>query len=247
MRGYRRTLPLTRGSAATRTGLYHIRNEDQYRILDIAHPVVRALGRGSLYVVADGVSTTPRGREAAELACARVEGFFDRQVAPKVTSLTQLVAEIDWELRETGAGRAACTLSILWLANGVASVVHVGDSQVYLARHGRTTCITKAPRSGRMLGAYLGMGPGVADVLQVWQAPLFVGDLYLLVSDGVTAVVPPEELLDTWWAQGGSSQRAAQAIIAEVERRGGQDDATALLVDVLALEANPADEAGLSV
>ena len=100
----KRTLPLTRGSAATRTGLYHARNEDQHRILDVAHPVVRRLGRGSLYVVADGVSTTPRGREAAELACARVEGFFDKHVPAKASSLVQLVSEIDWELRESGQG-----------------------------------------------------------------------------------------------------------------------------------------------
>lgn|GEM_PF-698284 len=241
----RRTLPLTRGSAATRTGLYHPRNEDQFRILDLSHPLVRRLRRGSLYVVSDGVSTTPRGRYAAELTCARVEGFFDRFGQPRLQSLVQLVSEIDWELRETGVGQAACTVSLLWLAHGIASVVHVGDSQVYRVRHGKVSRLTRSHRGGRALGAYVGMGPAVADVIQIWQEPMFVGDLFLLVTDGVTAVVPPDELLDAWWTHGGSAERAAQRIIGEVERRGGADDATALVVDVLALEEDPEDEARL--
>lgn len=237
-----RTLPLTNGRAATRTGLTHARNEDQFRILDASHPAVRRLKRGCLYVVSDGVSTTPRGRDAAELTCARVEGFFDRFAQPKVESFVQLVSEIDWELRESGVGQAACTVSLLWLAAGTAHVVHVGDSEVYRVRHGKTTRITRSHRGGRALGAYVGMGPTVADAMQIWEEPFFVGDLYLLVTDGVTAVVPPEELLDAWWAQGGNAERAARRIITEVERRGGHDDATALVVDILAAEEDPADE-----
>lgn len=69
-----------------------------------------------------------------------------------------------------------------------------------------------------------------------------MGDLFLLVTDGVTEVVAVDDLLDTWWAFGGSPQRAAGAIIGEVEERGGKDDATALVVDVLALEADPDEE-----
>jgi serine/threonine protein phosphatase PrpC len=90
------------------------------------------------------------------------------------------------------------------------------------------------------------MGPQIADVMQIWQEPLFVGDLFLLVSDGVTEVIKPDELLDAWWTHGGSTQRAASSIIAEVNRRGGQDDATALVVDVLAVEADPSEETTFS-
>jgi protein phosphatase len=137
---------------------------------------------------------------------------------------------------------AACTLSLLWLAYGHAHVVHVGDSQVYRVRHGDVVRITQNHRGGRALGAYVGMGPRVADVLQVWSEPLFVGDLYLMVTDGVTEVLGVDDLLDTWWAFGGSPRRAANAIIGEVERRAGTDDATALVVDVLAIEADTDDE-----
>jgi protein phosphatase len=212
----------------------------------VSHPAIAALRKGSLYAVCDGVSTVPRGQYAADVTCARIDGFFDRFQAPRVESLTQLVSEIDWELRAGGVGVAACTLSLLWVAYGTATVLHVGDSQVYRVRHGETVRITKSHRGGRALGAYVGMGPRVADVLQVWQEPLFVGDLFLLVTDGVTEVVAVDDLLDAWWAFGGSPQRAAAAIIGEVEERDGKDDATALVVDVLALESDPDEETTFS-
>lgn len=240
------TLPYTTGAASTRAGSRHAVSDDRYRILDISHPAVAAQRRGSLYAVCDGVSTVPRGSWAADITCARIDGFFDRYQAPRVEALAQLVSEIDWELRAAGPGQAACTLSLLWLAYGRAHVVHVGDSQVYRVRHGEAVRITETHRGGRALGAYVGMGPRVADVLQIWEEPLFVGDLFLLVTDGVTEVVAVDDLLNAWWAFGGSPQRAVTAIINEVNRREGQDDATALVVDVLAIETDTEDETTFS-
>lgn len=236
------TLPFTAAAASSRTGPSHTTCEDRYRILDSSHPLVAARGRGCLYAVCDGVSTVPRGRWAADMTTARLDTFFERSQEPRVESLVQLVSEIDWELREQGPGQAACTLSVLWLANGRAHVVHVGDSEVYRVRHGEVERITRAQKGGRALGAYVGMGPRVADAVQVWTEPLFVGDLFLLVTDGVTEVLGVDDLLNAWWAFGGSPRRAAQVIISEVERRNGRDDATALVVDVLALEVESDDE-----
>ena len=236
------TLPMTAAAAATRAGPRHKANEDQYRILDGSHPGVAAQARGCLYAVCDGVSSVPRGREAAHLTCSRIDSFFDRYRSPKVESLISIVSEVDWELRAEGRGIAACTLSMLWLAHGLATVVHVGDSQVYRVRHGEAVRITRNHRGGRALGAYVGMGPNVADVLQIWQEPVFVGDLFLLVTDGVTEVLDPDDLLNTWWAMGGSPTKAANAIIQEVQACEGEDDATALVVDVLAAESSSDEE-----
>jgi len=239
----RGTLALTTAAAATRRSPLHRENEDQYRILDGEHPYVAAARRGSLFVICDGVSTVPRGKEAAELTVSRMDSFFQRR--PHVDSLRELVVEIDWELRAGGKGTAACTLSLLWLADGRATVVHVGDSQVYRVRHGETTRITRQHVGGRALGAYMGMGPEVGQVLQIWQDELFAGDLFLMVTDGVTEVLPADELNDTWWAIGASPQRVAQAIINEVDRRKGKDDATALVVDVLDVETGSLGPVGL--
>ena len=239
---YPPTLPLAQSAAATRIGARHTVNEDQYRILDLDHPAVARRARGALYAVADGVSSVPMGREAAALTCTRIEGFFEAASAPRVESLTQIVSEVDWELRANGPGRAACTLSMLWLAYGNATVVHVGDSQVYRVRHGEVLRITRSHRGGRALGAYVGMGPAISGVMQVWSEPFLVGDLFLLVTDGVTEVLDPDDLLDSWWTSAGSPRRAANAIIQAVHAAEGTDDATALVVDVLASENNADDE-----
>ncbi len=233
-----RTLPYSRGHAAGRTGPQHAVSEDQTRILDGSHPGVAVQGRGCIYMVCDGVSSAPRGREAAALMCARIDSFYDRFHQPAADSIVQIVSEADWELREWGRGQAACTLSLLWLAFGQAVVMHVGDSQVYRVRHGEVTRITETHKTGRSLGAYVGMGPKVADVMHVWRDTLFEGDLFLMVTDGVTEVIPADLLLDSWWATQGSPQRAANAIIQEVILRGGTDDATALVVDVLGVETD---------
>jgi len=83
------------------------------------------------------------------------------------------------------------------------------------------------------------MGPRLAEVVEVWREPLYDGDLFLLVTDGVTDVVDPEEVIDLWWDGGGSPRSTVETVIREVERRGGQDDATILLVDVLGRESSP--------
>lgn len=237
------SLPWTAAGAATRTGPRHDRNEDQYRVLDRTHPVVARMRRGALYAVCDGVSTTPRGREAAVLGAARLGGFFDEVVPPRLESLVQLVGEIDWELREVRKGDAATTLAALWLADGVASVVLVGDSQVLRVRHGHIESVTAQKRRGG-LSSFLGMGPRVADVVEVWQDRYLPGDLYVLLTDGVTEVMRAEEVLDAWWDAGGACALAAERIVAEVDRRGGSDDATVLFVDVLGEEV---DNAGVGL
>lgn len=239
---YPPTLPLSHGAAATRTSPRHAVNEDQYRILDSSHPAIAAQARGTLYAVADGVSSVPRGREAAALTCTRIENFFDHSFPPRVESLTQIISEVDWELRAEGPGRAACTLSMLWLASGMATIVHVGDSQVYRVRHGEVVRITRSHRGGRALGAYVGMGPAISDIMQIWREPFLVGDLFLLVTDGVTDVLDPDDLLDSWWTTGGSPRRAANAIIQAVHAAEGMDDATALVVDILASESDASEE-----
>jgi len=235
------TLPLVAVGSATLRGRTHRSNEDSVCVLDARVAEVVQLRRGTLFAVCDGVSTVPDGGWAAQVTCERLISFFDTDVSPTQEGLLQLINEIDWELRGRGKGQAACTLSALWLADRTAHLVHVGDSEVFRVRHGDIESITERQGSGRRLGAFMGMGPQLNEVAQLWRGPLFVGDLFILTTDGVTDLITAAQLLNRWWDSSGVPQVCAESVVNMVEERHGADDASLVVVDVLSLESNRHD------
>lgn len=203
-------------------------NQDAFCRLEESTPT-----RGQLFAVADGVSSVKLGQWAARLTCLRIEQFFysDQDISP--SALTQLVSEIDWELRGEGKGRAACTLSILWLHGNEAVVVHVGDSAIYRMRRGDISRVTRIHGGGRGLQAFMGMGSAVSEVVQIRHSDLNEGDVYFLVTDGVSDVLAPEELTRIWIRSGGDPDQCASSMLQAVSDQGGSDDATAVVVQFL--------------
>ncbi len=226
-------LPLTNAVVATKRGREHTENEDFYRILDGSNETVRKMQRGALYAVTDGVSSVAGGQWAAQLTAERLEGFFDDQFHPSLDTLMQLIQEIDWELRGK-EGNAACTLALLWLLGERAHVITVGDSQIFRVRHGEIAQLSPEGKQRAALRVYMGMGPALSIGAHQWHGEVFTGDIFVLTTDGVTSLLQPDEMMERFWLAGTSVQGAAEAIIDEVDRRGGPDDATILLVDVLA-------------
>jgi serine/threonine protein phosphatase PrpC len=215
----------TRSAGATRLGPKHAVNEDAWCVAsDIAR------GRGEIFAVADGVSTVAEGSWASRLTCERLEQFFAADGRLELGDLVQLVSEIDWELRGKGMGKAACTLSALWLVNGRAHVLSVGDSAVFRMREGAVERLTAANPRGRQLDSFMGMGPALGERLKPITAELQDGDGFLLVTDGVCSVVHPEELGEWWKVTGGDPDECANWLVREVERRRGDDDATVVAV-----------------
>ncbi|MCK6505529.1 protein phosphatase 2C domain-containing protein [Myxococcota bacterium] len=220
------TTPQTcRGAAASLKGRAHAENQD-------AWAMVRSSSRGAIYAIADGVSTSRRGRWAARHACTRVGGLLRERRELEVEDLLQVVSEVDWELREEGRGSAACTLSVAWLRDGRACVLHVGDSAVYRLRGGEVARLSQDMGRGARLVSYLGMGAAVSDRLQVLCEPLQEGDGLLLVTDGVNKVIRPGELAAWWRRIDGDPAPCVKGVVAEVWRRQGQDDATVIAVKV---------------
>jgi serine/threonine protein phosphatase PrpC len=173
------------------------------------------------------------GQWAARLTCLRIEQFFFDEYPISVEALTQLVGEIDWELRGEGRGTAACTLSILWLHGHEAAAVHVGDSAIYRLRGNDISRITLIHGGGRGLRAFMGMGPAISEVCQVARAPLRSGDVFFLVTDGISDIVPASELARAWVCSSGDPDRCATTILDQVAELEGQDDATVVVVQFL--------------
>ncbi len=217
-----------RAAAASRPSPHHVECEDAWHIY--AHDPDRGDG---LFIVCDGVSTAGEGLAAARLACNRVGQFEEPGAVRQPETLAQLVSEIDWELRGTGR-HARCTLAMVWVDGTSAHVFTVGDSPVVRLRAGNTQhADIEKKGTERRLSSFLGMGPGVSEVLATSVWDLAPGDVLLLMSDGVVDALGEDDLA-ALWAATTEAEACAQAVIQEVARIGVDDDATVVVVEVRA-------------
>ena len=212
--------------------------------------------KGIACCIADGISTSIRGAEAAEIAC---KGFLtDYYCTPDGWSVrrsgeTVITAANSWmhaqnaavRPREEGEDRERagliCTLSALVLKSRVAHVFHVGDSQVARIVGDRLQVLTSAHRvelgGGRSyLGRAMGANQSLAvDYAQVHAAP---GDVFLLTTDGVHECVPERALVDV--VQAAATLDDAANEIARLALTAGSVDN--LTVQVVRVESLPAGE-----
>ncbi|MEA2235572.1 MAG: family protein phosphatase [Thermoanaerobaculia bacterium] len=131
---------------------------------------------------------------------------------------------------------------------GKMSVAHVGDSRAYMIRNGKISRITsdhswvfeqvqagmlteaeaeKHPLRNvitRALGGALSVNP---DASEIDSKP---GDVYLLCSDGLTGMVPEEEILKLVTANADDLEKACRDLIDMANEHGGLDNVTAILV-----------------
>lgn len=149
----------------------------------------------------------------------------------------------DARLRGMGTTVVAC------LADGeTMSVAHVGDSRAYMIRNNQLQRITndhswvfeqvqagmlteaeaeKHPLRNvitRALGGALQVTPDASEI-EVKE-----GDVFLLCSDGLTGMVPEDEILKVVTQSDGDLEKACQKLIEEANERGGLDNVTAILV-----------------
>lgn len=208
--------------------------------------------KGVACAIADGISTSRRGAEAAETA---VKSFLTDYYctsdgwAAKRAGECVIAACNSWmhahnmriRPREEGAGREAagliCTLSALVLKSRSAHIFHIGDSRIARLSSNSIEPLT-TPHQVDLGGgqAYLGRALGVDAQVEIEyrQVALQVGDLFILSTDGVheyctssdiKAVLSREVNLD-----------AAALAIAELARSNGSpDNLTIQLVRINAL------------
>src|SRR5881275_612879 len=149
----------------------------------------------------------------------------------------------DAKLRGMGTTVVACMAD-----DGKMSVAHVGDSRAYMIRDGKISRITndhswvfeqvqagmlteaeaeKHPLRNvitRALGGALSVNPDATEV------ECRSGDVYLLCSDGLTGMVPEDEILRVVTQNESDLEKACQELIDTANARGGLDNVTAILV-----------------
>jgi serine/threonine protein phosphatase PrpC len=232
-----RMTALTTYAAGSDTGLVRAGNEDS------------AYAGRWLQAVADGMG----GHVAGEVASAVViQSLRSHDVPASPADLVDILGhaaeeanaairrrvEADPALRTMGTTLTA----MLWSGSSVA-IVHIGDSRAYLLRDGRLHQITEDHTLGKLISGakasavlapvmsrFLDGRPDRSPDLGLRDAEL--GDRYLLCSDGLSGVLAPAALREVL-ASASDPGEAVRQLIQLANDAGGEDNITAIVVDVL--------------
>jgi protein phosphatase len=142
----------------------------------------------------------------------------------------------------------ATTVAAVLVDDALAILAHVGDSRIYVYREGALSQLTsdhswinEQIQSGvisaeqarshplrNVVTRALGGKPDLQVDVQVQT--MQSGDLLLLCSDGLTTMVPDEEIARLVAEHGSDVEKAAQGLVDEANAHGGEDNITVLLI-----------------
>ena len=220
-------------------------NQDAIRVVTPAAQL--AASKGHLLAVADGVSQCADGALAAQATLQALA--LDYYATPETWAVPQaldklLTAHNRW-LRANGRGQPLLTtLTALVLRGRRYFLAHVGDCRAYLLRDGQLRKLTQDhvwehPGMDHVLKRAMGLDEHL--LIDYSDGALHLHDQLLIVSDGVWATLNDADLL-ACLLQAPFEQRCQQLLKLALQR-GGQDNASALLVRVDALPDSTLGEA----
>jgi len=221
------------------------RREDNQDYAGIAQPSPEDLAcRGVVAAVADGMGGAKGGRVAAEL-CVRtfMETYYSLAETLTIEQLLDrsLNAANRWihamGRRDPNLAHMATTFSALILRGRRAHLVHVGDSRIYRLRGERMERLTadhtlNGPELDHILYRAVGLEPLLRTDYAVHT--LEIHDRFLLCSDGLYGALKPAEIARILLERA-TPQSSADTLSDLALERGGNDNITALVVDVISL------------
>lgn len=221
------------------------RREENEDYCGIAAPSGLELeNKGAIVAIADGVGLAKGGKLAAQYT---VRGLLNDYFAtPETWSIPHAIEKVTsalnrWVIAE-GNRRAeqsgmATTLSVLVLRGRRYYTAHIGDTRIYRLRDGVLSQLTvdhlwDHPEHRNVLSRAIGLDPRAS--LDYSDGELAVGDRFLLASGGIWRVLSDAVLSEQLLSQP-DAQAAAAALSSLALSRGGEANASALIVDVQAL------------
>lgn len=233
---------------------------DQGRVRDRNEDAVGADEEAGVAVVADGMGGHPAGHVASRLAveealAALHESSRDDGGAAMAEAVERAQARVLEEGRrdpeKQGMGTTLTALA-LQRETGRFHIGHVGDSRAYRLRGGRLVLLTRdqtwvqeqveagriSPDQarnhpwGHVLNQALGLEDGPRPALEEGEAR--PGDVYLLCSDGLNAMLSDEQIqARLTGALTRSLDGAARALVEAANEEGGVDNVTVALLRVV--------------
>lgn len=233
-----------RFAGVTDTGRRRRRNEDRLVI------------RPPLFAVADGMGGARAGEIAARLAAGALEeAGTDVEGEVGVTALIEEANRRIWQRAladpATAGMGTTVTAALVDARKGAVAIGHVGDSRAYLFR-GETfaqlstdhSLVAELVQSGVLtpeeaerhpqrsaITRALGTDPAVDVEVQTIEAQ--VDDLFVLCSDGLSVMLGDEEIAATIEGAGRDPQAAGEALVAAANARGGEDNITVVLFEIV--------------
>ena len=232
---------LAQVASLTDTGRRRRHNEDAY----VCEP--------PLFAVADGMGGAQAGELASNLAAAALRdegsrGGGEERVDELIQEANRRVYER--QTQDSSATGMGTTMTVALVEDGYVAIGHVGDSRAYLIRDRRLEQLTEdhslvaeLVRSGKLspeeaeghpqrsvITRALGTDPDVdVDTFSVETKP---GDLFLLCSDGLTAMVDDETILREVERNRGDLTAASKALVKAANKGGGDDNITVVFFEI---------------
>ncbi len=172
----------------------------------------------------------------------------NRLVAALRLANTRVVEAMRKDVRLRGMG----TTIVAGLAEGgTVSVAHVGDSRAYLVREDRLSRLTndhswvfEQVQAGMITEAEAEKHPlrnvitrALGGALQVVpdakEVEARAGDVYLLCSDGLTGMVPEDDILKIVLENRENLEKACEQLVELANANGGSDNVTTILLEVV--------------
>lgn len=201
--------------------------------------------KGMLAAVADGVSGSDRGQEAAEYAVkCLITDYYAMQHSLQIPlALDLTIKSINNRISQQGAARIpqgvmATTLTALVLHHDCYYFSHVGDSRLYRLRSDELAQLTTdhvLDDAGRKHVLTRAIGLDTHLEIEHGQGKLKVGDIFLLATDGIWSSLAEHEL--SWHVSeligdkrsaGGTAKLLVDAALAA----GSKDNLSALVVRI---------------
>jgi PPM family protein phosphatase len=206
--------------------------------------------RPPFFAVADGMGGAKAGEVASAMATSAFEGEADSGESAE-GQLSRILREANRRIHDLAVSDEShrgmgTTLTAAKVHDGYVSLGHVGDSRAYLLRGGQLEQLTRdhslvaeLERSGQIspeaaehhpqrsiITRALGPEPDVeVDTYTVTGRD---GDLFLLCSDGLTSMVPKDEVASILRSRD-SLDEVAEALIRAANQSGGKDNITVVL------------------
>lgn len=152
--------------------------------------------------------------------------------------------------------RMGTTLAVVFFVSDFVVVANVGDSRVYRVRDEEIERLTadhvvmadakrhpadpRPPRKRKFVTRALGTKSTVEPDVSLHD--IATGDVYVLCSDGLTDLVTDDEIHTIVRRAGPDRRRAVRSLIDLANKRGGPDNVTVVLADVLGDEDDDSDQ-----